>query len=306
MGLVLALLIVLLCLILTEGVLRAASHFVDDRTSGWDSGASFRILAVGDSHTYGGAVPREKSYPRHLQRLLNKQNPGFYSVINLGLPGMSTTQVVNRLVVWLGRYEPDLLIVWCGANNFWNHSELDADDRSWWQQVDGWAHSLRVYRFVRVWFHDRQLEKSVEEFATPGEVADHEGGMTAKIRWTVEHAGGVIEEVVEEHGDAPFSLEHVGARTESDLTSMAQYAEGVGVPMILVKYPVGASPLFTAINDAIDSVAERYHIPVVNSARSISRIPREEQVWLWAAHPSGPMYEEVARDLVPIVGDITR
>ena len=116
----------------------------------------------------------------------------------------------------------------------------------------------------------------------------------------------MVEEVLVEKGDAPLSLEEVRARTETDLAGMAQYAEGVGVPMILVTYPIGEFPLYAAINGAIGRVAERYRVPVVDSARSISRIPKEEQVWKWGAHPSGPMYEEVARDLAPVVRALTQ
>jgi hypothetical protein len=42
-------------------------------------------------------------------------------------------------------------------------------------------------------------------------------------------------------------------------------------------------------------------VPVVESGRSAARVPPEQRKLLWAGHPNGAIYGEVARDLVPIV-----
>jgi lysophospholipase L1-like esterase len=100
-----------------EAVLQAASLLVGDRAGHWRPGASVRILAIGDSHTYGSSIAGNQSYPAQLQRLLDERAPGRFSVINLGIPGMSTTQVRQRLPANVARYGPDIVLVWCGANN---------------------------------------------------------------------------------------------------------------------------------------------------------------------------------------------
>ena len=68
--------ILVLALILIETLLTLASHLAEDRTSAWLPGATVRILAVGDSHTWGAAVARQESYPAHLQRFLVVRAPG--------------------------------------------------------------------------------------------------------------------------------------------------------------------------------------------------------------------------------------
>jgi hypothetical protein len=59
----------------TEAVLQAASLLVGDRAGHWRPGASVRILAIGDSHTYGSSIAGDQSYPAQLQRLLDEDAP---------------------------------------------------------------------------------------------------------------------------------------------------------------------------------------------------------------------------------------
>jgi lysophospholipase L1-like esterase len=47
---------------------------------------SIRILALGDSCTWGYRVREEESYPEILQRLLDRRAPGRYQLINAGVP----------------------------------------------------------------------------------------------------------------------------------------------------------------------------------------------------------------------------
>jgi lysophospholipase L1-like esterase len=71
----------------------------------------FRILALGDSMTFGPGVDVEQTYPKVLERLLNEGQEGRYQVINAGASGYSAYE---ELVTWRNRGEaldPDLVIV---------------------------------------------------------------------------------------------------------------------------------------------------------------------------------------------------
>lgn len=70
-----------------------------------------RILAFGDSLTFGKGVLPEESYPARLQALIQRE------VINGGLPGEVSIEGVKRLPIWLDEYEPNLLILCHGAND---------------------------------------------------------------------------------------------------------------------------------------------------------------------------------------------
>ncbi|MEY4683926.1 MAG: hypothetical protein RLZ25_385 [Pseudomonadota bacterium] len=70
-----------------------------------------KILAFGDSLTFGKGVLPEESYPARLQAAIHRD------VINGGLPGEVSVEGLKRLPIWLEEYEPSLLILCHGAND---------------------------------------------------------------------------------------------------------------------------------------------------------------------------------------------
>ena len=76
--------------------------------------STFRIIAIGDSHTYGLYVETRKNYPELLENMLNDQVIcGLYSkfeVINLGVPGYDLSYSYERFRRRGVKYKPDLVI----------------------------------------------------------------------------------------------------------------------------------------------------------------------------------------------------
>lgn len=86
----------------------------------------YRILCIGDSSTYGlGASDiNEFSYPAQLQKILNEKIHGQkFEVINLGIPGINSSQVLNRFRKNVTEYNPDIVIAMVGINDSWNLEE---------------------------------------------------------------------------------------------------------------------------------------------------------------------------------------
>jgi acyl-CoA thioesterase I len=75
-----------------------------------------RIVAFGDSLTYGYNLPIDDSYPSKLQKKLDQEGY-FYKVINLGVNGETTEQGLARLQSVLS-YEPDIVLLEFGANDY--------------------------------------------------------------------------------------------------------------------------------------------------------------------------------------------
>ena len=72
----------------------------------------FRIIVLGDSITEGHAIDIESTYPKKLEKLLNKGKPTRkHEVINCGVTGYNTFQELIFLKEKGIKYQPDLVIV---------------------------------------------------------------------------------------------------------------------------------------------------------------------------------------------------
>jgi hypothetical protein len=296
-------LIVVLALLVAETALQAASFLARDRARPGRPDARYTVLCVGDSHTYGTGVEPEETYPSHLERLLDEQAPGRYAVVNVGIPGMNTGQVRERLPDLVRRYEPDLILVWVGINNSWNRAGEQREQSDLLVRLDRLAGHARTYRLARIWLHDRQLDRDRAAYAggRTWEIVNIEHAFTGKDKFTVRRQDGVIE-TIQHDGDAePSEGTEWQERTEHDYAAIVRYARAAGIPIAFVGYPLGDIGVGGVANRALRKVTAALDVPLVDSAASVARVPREEQNFLWAAHPDGRMYGEIARDILPVV-----
>ncbi len=78
----------------------------------------FRIALVGDSFTMGQGVLEEEAYPHLLERALNAEaGDTRYEVLNLGIGGLNTRRVVERLIRVGLPYQPHLIVYGCTWND---------------------------------------------------------------------------------------------------------------------------------------------------------------------------------------------
>jgi len=70
------------------------------------------ILAFGDSLTHGTGAAKEQSYPAVLGQMLG------INIINLGIPGEVTSEGLKRLPTVLDEYNPTLVLLCHGGNDF--------------------------------------------------------------------------------------------------------------------------------------------------------------------------------------------
>jgi len=80
---------------------------------------TYRILAVGGSTTFGLGAPHCETWPAYLQQIINEKITGKkIEVINAGIEGAKTDDEYNLIKNKLTFFEPDLIIMYDGINDF--------------------------------------------------------------------------------------------------------------------------------------------------------------------------------------------
>jgi lysophospholipase L1-like esterase len=139
----------LIVLLLLEVILQAGALLVKENA--WRAKAHWltghvRVLALGDSNTYGLYLPAEESYPAQLEKQWNAQHPDLpIEMINLGYPGTNSFRLLANLPDILDTFKPDLVLLMIGFNDFWTPVETITTLRtpSWTEKI---LYHSRVYK----------------------------------------------------------------------------------------------------------------------------------------------------------------
>lgn len=157
----------------------------------------FRILALGDSCTFGKGVLESETWPRALEAELNRSLPEGRSVrvVNLGVNGYATRDYVHVFETVGRGLDPDLVVVGYNINDFPNpvrsadnkvfHAQgpgvdtLRAKMRRWMgPKLRDELNRLAIYRFARATYYDMSRERDyaqMEEIAKDKSSEDVEG-----------------------------------------------------------------------------------------------------------------------------------
>jgi len=77
------------------------------------------VVCLGDSLTFGLGMPRQDAYPAQLEAKLRAVRPD-WNVVNAGIPGQNSADVLGRLPDLLAKYEPEVVCVLIGWNDGWS------------------------------------------------------------------------------------------------------------------------------------------------------------------------------------------
>lgn len=110
---------------------------------------TYRIICLGESTT---GIGGKYSYPSQLEEVLNRRNIGIkFSVINKGLPGLHTNDILERLDDNLNKYSPDMVVAMIGINdekdNFGKYTSYENGREP---RLRPFFKSLRIYKLARL------------------------------------------------------------------------------------------------------------------------------------------------------------
>lgn len=99
-----------------------------------------RILCLGESTT---ALGGDHAYPRLLEGLLNGDEQGRqYSVINKGVPGITTDEILAHLNMTLDAYQPHLVVAMMGIN------DDDDEELGWHDRIAGQSKVVQLVLLI--------------------------------------------------------------------------------------------------------------------------------------------------------------
>ena len=227
-------------------------------------------------------------------------------MLNLGLPGMNSSQVALQLSDWIDQYHPHSVVVCVGVNNYWNRSgsETPEDRPRLWAS---WLHGLRLYRLFSVLRNRLEAPMPFSEKI----------GRPKLIRILKNEGKEGVEHRDAENGDLLIShegnihksrtKEDVISLIERDLTTILELTRKHRVRLILLTYAAfdlpGREKRFNrieVINRVMREFSRRQNVQIVDLKNHFSELlPKGIRRALYFAneketHPNPAGYFEIA------------
>ena len=139
-------------LILQLGALIAKST-IRDLPEGWST-QNFRVLAVGDSNTFGLYLEENESYPAQLEALWNKRHPQRpIEVVNVGYPGINSFRAAANIDKLMTTFSPDVVLLTIGVNDMFTAAQYLESATASGEDSPGSISALlrrysRLYKFI--------------------------------------------------------------------------------------------------------------------------------------------------------------
>ncbi len=256
----------------------------------------FRIACVGDSICFGTSVEWSQTFAKRLEELLNEPaaaNGHRFEVLNFGVAGYNATQIVELVRIRAMEFEPDLIVYsYClndpeevGFTMEALRDRLTVAERDLLDRVlDGGTGLLAKSRLFNLARYAWQSRTSAGRKRHAGDAQD------PMLCWPKGH----VDYVASLH-ESKSSWQ----RVTTAFSDLAKLAQGHGVPVYLVAFPVlddlDAYPL-TAVHQTVRAAGERAGLHVVdllNDYQSAARSGRAVAVDL--LHPNADGHLIAAR-----------
>lgn len=248
------------------------SDFEIDREPG-----VYRIVALGDSSTFGFGVDPGDAYPERLNAELERRCPSCrFEVINLGVPGYSSEQGVALAQEWIAKLKPQAITISYGTNDWWKREHSDADEMARLQTA-----GAKMGRIAR----KSALVRGIESFNNRGDAKNPSNKPPLVPRVGIDKYRENIEKIAEfarRAGARVILMDnnfYVPFGTEALVSLAREYSDyalidGVGI-------------LATSLHD-IDDLRTKYPQSINIAIRLYSRVIQKRPVFLVMIDPIHP------------------
>jgi len=261
----------------------------------------FRVVALGDSNTFGHGS-RRYSYPAQLGRMLDdlERLGRRYEVINAGIEGMDSFQALHRLehdVLPLG---PEVVIIYIGWNDLMKYDPLGQAGEGVVPAASRWIDRLWLVKGIRKLMFVYVMPRMNPPLTGP----ESDTGKFDDFRPDayIENVGTMIR-MIREHGAEPV-LMTLTTRVRPDYTAEDVVRANIYLPYYPSAYAIGDFlDLVDAYNRAVEEIARRNDVPVVDLNRIFLARPDAQQLYFDTMHPTREGYRLVARAALDVLED---
>jgi lysophospholipase L1-like esterase len=268
-----------------------------------------RVVCMGESTTFGNNV--NSSYSAFLRAILERHGVQA-EVINAGVPGWVSDQVALRAELQLAAYEPDVVILYVGWNDFQSYDPLGPEPavsywefaykgNKWKQQTTTW---LRSVALLSALYH---RQDTAEAMPAAAQGAGH-------YRFLFENLDRIVRAYRDANPNVQVFVSTLAGRWP---IGTAEQWEKIVPVWWMTEHDVSitqAASLVQAMNEQIRSYARRANLHLIDAAAAFEPVDRARLFTDWAHMISDgyellawTMFEAMVREqVVRVTADLQR
>ena len=251
---------------------------------------TIRVLALGDSQTFGNGLAGSDTWPRQLERTLNETAPNRWEVVNAGVPGTDTWQHEILLRRLLKATRPHVVVLAFYVNDVaprWNLRGMNTSGQTntWKKRV---TYLLKRSAVLTVIYHRL---------------------LPAWYAW--QHGQGLSTEDAVLAGSHDEPAERGWRQVDQSLGVMSELCRAREMVFVVAILPrrdqVSGDRFWRAYNDRVRAIAEAHGIRVVDLLTSLSeayRVRGDALFITWDGHNSAAANQVIAESLSPVLEDL--
>ena len=220
------------------------------------------IFTVGDSHTYGVQIASSDSYPSQLNKLLGDE----YLILNLGIPGQNTSQMVELVKNYSKKIKPETVIFLGGINNQWNRAKIFDNDDDGKRIFSLWDLKIfKLWNLAKFNFANRkttsEVRAKIQKQFSDGVPSDYELG-GEKIK----HLDGRESNKIKNKEGITADQDFFEKITQRDLKRLKKLSDKENFRLILMTYPVCETP-FSIFNKIILDFSKKESVELIDNCQ---------------------------------------